>query len=691
MTETLTIDQQNSPSILNFDLSKNDKLEELLKITQSTLKPDTIIKGRIVDITKDFVTIDVDYKSQGQIAYSEFLSTDGSFSYTLDDEVEVFLGHLENYEGQIVLSREKVKRLRIWDEIKEIHKEDQTIVGKILTQVKGGLSVDIGIKAFLPGSQVDLKPIKDLDSMIGKTLELKVLKYDQKRGNVVLSRRAILEIDRDERRRKTLSETKVGAKIIGHVKNITNYGLFVDLGGVDGLLHITDMTWGRISHPSELYQIGDEIEVIVLSFDEESQRVSLGLKQNKPDPWMNLKDKLKVSDKVSGKIVTITNYGAFLEIEEGVEGLIHVSEMSWAKKVKNPAFFVQINDQVEAVVKEIDFEKKRLSLSMKEAQPNPWLDIANRYPVGSEIEGTIRNITDFGIFVGIEDDIDGLVHSSDISWNMRSIKNLHELFTKDQKIRVKFLSIDAKKGRLSLGIKQLTEDPWKDLDKEIQPGDEIQGKVVHAADFGIFVELREGLEGLIHFSQIGGKETTKKQMLEKFSVGSSITAKVIKLDVTEKRLALSPSSDIGLPITDVDLTTATEEVATEAVEEKNTASDDKIEKTDLKTTANIKADETTIDDQKKLAEKPATDNKTAKEVETDGKEKNTSAKASSSSKVDEEKADDEKKSATKTTAKSILAKEKDSSEKKPTAKAKPKSSSSKSKTAKLKTDKLSKE
>lgn len=534
--------EQASFPTYTFNTQDLDSFSNLLNNALQNIRPDSLVKGKVVKITPDFVTIDVGYKSLGNVPYVEFLDPEGNFPYKVDDEIEIYLENLENQEGQVVLSREKAKRLRVWDEIKDLYEKDALIEGVIQAKIKGGLQVDIGLKAFLPGSQVDLRPIKNLDGLIGEKMTFKILKFSQKRGNVVLSRRALLEVNREDRRKKTIDSLEVNSKVKGHVKNITDYGVFVDLGGIDGLLHITDMTWGRISHPTELFQIGDEIEVVILSYDPVTEKVSLGYKQLSHDPWAAIKGKYQVGDRVQGKVVNTTAYGAFVEIEQGVEGLIHISEMSWSKKLRSAGSFVQLGETVEAMVKEVDFDKRRLSLSMRETQTNPWADIATRFPIGSLLKGEVRNVTDYGIFVGIEQGVDGLVHTSDISWGQRQKKKIHEMFAKGQEIEVKLLTIDVERGRLSLGIKQLTEDPWKDLDRELQVGDEVKGKVVHVADFGVFVELKPGVEGLIHFSEIG-KDVTKKQLMEKFPVDAEVAVRVSKVDVGERRLALALLKD----------------------------------------------------------------------------------------------------------------------------------------------------
>ncbi|MBU2649140.1 30S ribosomal protein S1 [bacterium] len=513
----------------DFEQHVTDSLEKINELN--------IVEGRVTRITKDFVTVDFGYKSEGQIPSQEFFDGDGALTVAVGDTTEIYLERFEDENGQVVVSKEKAKKLRVWEEVGKVYSEDGIVSGQISARIKGGLSVDIGIKAFLPGSQVDLRPVRNLDKLIGERFDFKVLKYNPKRGNIVLSRRAILEIDREEQREKTLELLQEGAIIKGHVKNITDYGIFVDLGGVDGLLHITDMTWGRIVHPSEMFGIGDEIEVIVLKFDEVEEKVSLGYKQKTPNPWDSVAAKYPISTEVVGKVVSLTNYGAFIEIEEGVEGLIHVSEMSWTKKIRQPSAVVSLGDQVTAVIKELDTEQRRISLSMKEALPNPWKEVAETNPTGSVVRGKIRNITDFGIFVGLEEGIDGLVHISDMSWSQRQ-RNPNEFYNKGDEIDVKILNIDVDNQRLSLGIKQLTEDPWQTLDGELNEGDIITGKIVHLADFGVFLEIRPGVEGLIHVSEID-KEVSKKSLKQFYPLGSEIQAKIINLKVSERRLGLS--------------------------------------------------------------------------------------------------------------------------------------------------------
>jgi small subunit ribosomal protein S1 len=518
--------------IFDFDQHVTTYLESLHELS--------IVKANVTKISKDFVTVDFGYKSEGLVPVQEFTDENGEMPVKIDDTVEIYLERLEDEHGQVVVSKEKAKKLRIWEDVGKIYEDDGIVSGVVTARIKGGLSVDIGIKAFLPGSQVDLRPVRNLDKLLGERFDFKVLKYNPKRGNIVLSRRAILEIDREEQRKRTLEQLKEGVLVTGHVKNITDYGIFVDLGGVDGLLHITDITWGRIIHPSEMFAIGEEIEVMILKFDEEDGKVSLGLKQKSANPWDAVEVKYPIGKEVTGKVVSLTNYGAFIEIEEGVEGLIHVSEMSWTKKIRQPSSVVSLNDEVRAVIKELNTEQRRISLSMKEALPNPWKEIADKTPLGTVVKGRIRNITDFGIFVGLDEGIDGLVHVSDMSWSQRQ-RNPGDIYEKNEEIEVKILNIDVDSQRLSLGIKQLQDDPWKSLETELSVGSIVSGRVVHIADFGVFLEIKPGVEGLIHASEID-REVNKKKLAEFYPVGSELQAKVINLKMNERRLGLSISA-----------------------------------------------------------------------------------------------------------------------------------------------------
>jgi small subunit ribosomal protein S1 len=509
---------------------------ELYEESLKSIQEGGLVRGTIVHVDKEFVLVDIGYKSEGQIPIGEFIDAGGNVTARVGDPVDVLLERREDDEGIIILSKEKAAKIRIWDEIKEIYEKGETIRGKIIARVKGGMSVDIGLPAFLPGSQINLKPIKDFDSHIGTVQDFKILKYNKRRSNIVLSRRAILESERAAMRDKTLQHLQVGAVMEGTVKNITEYGLFIDLGGIDGLLHITDMSWGRVGHPSELYRVGDKITVKILNFDSDSGRVSLGLKQLKPDPWSKANERYTLGTKMKGRVVNLADYGAFVEIEEGIEGLIHVSEMSWTRKVRHPSQILKVGDEIEAMVMNIDTGNKRISLGLKQVEPNPWDVIGERYPVGTTIEGRIKNITDFGIFIGIDKGIDGLVHISDISWTKR-IKHPSELYKKGQTVQAVVLNIEKENERFSLGIKQLTSDPWDEVPSKYKPGTRVTGTVTNVTDFGVFVELQEGIEGLIHVSELSKEKSGNP--LSRFNVDDVIQAKVINVSRGEKKIGLS--------------------------------------------------------------------------------------------------------------------------------------------------------
>ena len=509
--------------------------KELYEESLKTFQEGEVIRGRIVSIDKDFVMVDIGYKSEGRIPLQEFSGSD-EITALIGETIDVLIEKREDEDGDILLSKEKAAKILVWEEISRIYREDGVIEGRVIGKVKGGLSVDIGIPAFLPGSQVDLQPLRDMDSLIGTTLPFKILKYNKKRSNVVLSRRSILEKEREEKRSLVLNTLEKDQEVEGIVKNITDYGVFVDLGGIDGLLHVTDMSWGRAAHPSDLCRVGEPIRLKILSFDRERQRVSLGLKQLISDPWSTVAQKYPIGSRVQGRVVNLTDYGAFVELETGVEGLIHVSEMSWTQKVRHPSKLVSIGDTLEAIVLAMDTDKKRISLGLKQVEPNPWDVIAEKYPVGTVIEGKIKNITDFGIFIGIDEGIDGLVHISDISWTKR-IKHPSELFKKSQEVQAKVLHIDKDQERFSLGIKQLEPDPWDEIPKKYPSGSLVQGVITNVTDFGIFVELEEGIEGLVHVSEVSKEKI--KTPVGMFKVGDGITAKVINIQKKERRIGLS--------------------------------------------------------------------------------------------------------------------------------------------------------
>jgi small subunit ribosomal protein S1 len=516
-----------------------DSMESVMNLYEESFKrfaEGEVVSGRIISIDKDHVLVDIGYKSEGQIRIQEFRNEEGEVTAQPGDSVEVMVEWWDDEEERVVLSKEKAANIKIWDAIKKSHDEDGTVEGVISNRVKGGFSVDIGVQAFLPGSQADLRPIRNLDELVGQTFEFKILKYNRKRSNIVLSRRAILESERESKRAETLASIHEGQVVEGIVKNITDYGVFIDLGGVDGLLHITDISWGRVKHPSELFAVGDTITVKVLSFDLEKERVSLGMKQLTVDPWSVAAEKYPVGARISGVVVSLTDYGAFIELEEGIEGLIHVSEMSWTRKVRHPSKVVSVAEEVEAVVLDIKPESRRISLGMKQVVPNPWDVISEKYPVGTTIEGKIKNITDFGLFIGIDEGIDGLVHISDISW-IKRIKHPSELYKKGDVIQAIVLDIEKESERFSLGIKQLQDDPWKTVAERYEVGKEITGTITNLTDFGIFIELEEGIEGLVHVSEISKEKI--KTPVGQYKIGEVITAKVMNINSDERRIGLS--------------------------------------------------------------------------------------------------------------------------------------------------------
>jgi small subunit ribosomal protein S1 len=489
-----------------------------------------LTKGTVVKVTRDAVVIDIGFKSEGEIPIEEFRDLDGGISVKPGDQIDVVFEAPEDNRGQVRLSKEKADALHAWDKLAEVEASNGEIQGVVVNKIKGGMVVNIGgVRAFLPGSQIDLKPIKSLDRLIGQKFAFKILKLNQAKGNVVISRRAILEQEREEQRHELLKNIAEGQVVEGIVKNITDYGAFIDLGGIDGLLHITDMTWGRINHPSEVVALGQNIKVVVLKFDPGSQKVSLGLKQLSPDPWENVPAKFPVGDRVKGKVVNITDYGAFVELEEGVEGLVHVSEMSWGKKLKHPSKVVNISDLIEAVVLDFDSNSRRISLGMKQIEPNPWTLIEKKYPVGSKIKGVVKNVTDFGIFIEIEDGIDGLVHVSDFSWN-HNIEHPSEAYHKADEVEAVVLNIDQENERFSLGIKQLPGDPWQKINSGFGVRSHAKGTVKSIDNSGINLELDGGIIGFIP------KKETDGMMPE---VGEELEAEVTNIDDKERRVVMS--------------------------------------------------------------------------------------------------------------------------------------------------------
>ncbi|MCL2447359.1 MAG: 30S ribosomal protein S1 [Polyangiaceae bacterium] len=502
-------------------------------------KEGEIVKGTVVAVQRDNVIIDIGGKSEGIIALSEFADAQGQTTVKAGDEVDVYIESRENDDGLVTLSKEKADKMKVWDEISAACERDELIEGTISQRVKGGLSVTIrgGVKAFLPGSQVDLRPIRNLDKLIGQTYQFKVIKFNKKRGNIVLSRRVLLEKERDEQKTKTLETLEEGKVVRGVIKNITEYGAFVDLGGIDGLLHITDMSWGRVNHPSELFQVGDEVTVRVLKYNPETERVSLGLKQTQEDPWSHAEEAFPPGKKVRGKVQSITDYGAFIELEPGVEGLVHVSEMSWTKKVKHPSKLLEIGQELECQVLEVDAKSKRISLGLKQLEPDPWTIFTEKYKPGDKIAGKVRSITDYGVFIGIEEGVDGMVHKSDISWTAK-VNNPSDLYKKGDDVEAIILSINHDEKKVSLGVKQLWDDPWPTIFTELPPGKSVKCKVLSLVDYGVFVHVRDGIEGLIPQNDLvlpkdeGGKEKALR-------TGDELEAEIANIDTQERRITLS--------------------------------------------------------------------------------------------------------------------------------------------------------
>jgi len=515
-----------------------ESFEQMLEesLAGKKMQIEEVCLGTVIKITSDYVIVDVGYKSEGQIAVEEFKDIDNKINVAEGDEIDVFIEGWENENGMMQLSKDKADRMKVWDRVNAVFENDDVIEGRIVSRIKGGLAVDIGLKAFLPGSQIDLHPVRDLDKLLGQSFDFKILKLSRKRGNIVLSRRVILEKERESLRAETLTKIEEGAVVKGIVKNITDYGVFIDLGGVDGLLHVTDISWGRITSPRDYFNIGDEAEIKILSFDRETQRVALGYKQLRTNPWELVQKQYPLQTKVTGKVVNITNYGAFIELEEGVEGLIHISEMSWTKKIKHPSQVISIGDLVEAVVLDMDINRKRISLGLKQLEPNPWSVIEEKYPVGTVVEGKIKNITDFGIFIGLDEGIDGLVHISDISW-VQKIKHPAEMFKKGDMVKAVVLSIDKQNERFSLGIKQLEPDPWEDVPRKYRRGQMVKGTITNVTDFGIFLELEEGVEGLVHVSEAG--DDKDKDLKEIGAVSDVLDVLIISIDKRNRKIGLS--------------------------------------------------------------------------------------------------------------------------------------------------------
>ncbi len=522
---------------LDNDLCFESALENYLNPDFGDLEEGSIVKGEVVRIDNDNILVDVNFKSEGQIPASEFRDSSGNITVSVGDKIDVFVARKNEMEGTISLSYEKAKRMQLFDQLEEVQEKEGICKGRILRRIKGGYTVDLGgVDAFLPGSHVDLRPVPDMDALVDQEYEFRILKINRRRSNVIVSRRVLLEEERDSKRQDLLCVLNEEQVVVGRVKNITEYGVFVDLGGLDGLLHITDMSWKRIRHPKEMVSMGQELELKVLSFDKDNQKVSLGLKQLVSDPWQDITAKFPSGAKLSGKVTNLVDYGAFVELEAGVEGLVHISEMSWARKLRHPSQMVKVGEEVEVIILGVDQDKKRISLGMKQVHPNPWEVVAEKFPEGTVLEGAIKNITEFGMFIGIEDGIDGLIHVSDISWT-KKIRHPNEVYQVGDVVQAKVLTVDQENEKFTLGIKQLVDDPWAYVPSKYPAGSLIEGVITNITDFGVFVEVEEGIEGLVHVSEISNKKI--KSPSELFKEGVTLQAKVIHVSAEERRLGLS--------------------------------------------------------------------------------------------------------------------------------------------------------
>src|SRR5277367_5791401 len=510
--------------------------ESLMEQSLRAPRSGDVLTGTVLLITRDNVIIDINYKCEGQVPLAEFLDHDGNIAIKEGDEVDVFFEGTETENGTVMLSHAKAEKFKVWRELEQAFQNEAAVEGVILGKVKGGLQVDIGVPAFLPGSHVDLRPARNLDRYVGQRGRFQILKFNRARGNVVVSRRSVIERERTSLKEETLKVLEEGVILEGTVKNITDYGAFVDLGGIDGLLHITDMAWGRLQHPSEVLKVGEKVKVVVLKYDQGRERVSLGMKQIMPDPWTKATDSYPVGARLRGKVVSVTDYGAFVELEKGVEGLIHVSEMSWSKRAVHPSKVVNVGDMVEVQVLGVDEGNRRISLGLKQTEPNPWEALAEIHPIGSTIKGKVKSITDFGVFVEIEPGIDGLVHISDLSWTQK-VRHPSEIYKKGDEVEAVVLGIEVEHERVSLGVKQLTPDPWDKVAQRYPLNSRVNGKVSSVADFGVFVELEEGIEGLIHISQLSNERVDKPSSM--FKVGDELEALVVQVDSKERRIGLS--------------------------------------------------------------------------------------------------------------------------------------------------------
>ncbi|MFH1874952.1 MAG: 30S ribosomal protein S1 [Pseudomonadota bacterium] len=517
---------------VHIEPNEEQKTTEFAKLFEESskkvcLKEGEVVKGKVVRIDRDYVIVDIGFKSEGRIPIEEFKSYRGEIKAKQGDEIEVFLETIENDNGLMILSKERADSIKMWDRLEDVVAKDGEVEGTVLSKVKGGLVVDVGVRAFLPGSQVDYRPVRSLDKYVGKEYKFKIIKLNKRRGNVVLSRKALLEKERETLKEATLANLSEGQVFDGIVKNVTDYGAFVDIGGIDGLLHVTDMSWGRINHPSDVFQVGDEVRVVILKYDAEGHKVSLGLKQLTEDPWSRVDEIYPVGSRIKGKVTNITDFGAFVELADGVEGLIHISEMSWTKKVKHPSQVVNVGDEVEAIVLNIETDNKRISLGLKQIQENPWSSLEDKFPIGSKVTGKIRNIADFGVFVDVGADVDGLVHISDLEW-VQNFANPAEKYKKGDEIEAVVLHVDPDNERFSLGLKHLSEDPWGRIKKDYPEGVEADGEVVALNNAGAVVKLEDALEGLI----------PGKEYAEELKVGDKVEVTVNKINEKDRSFTL---------------------------------------------------------------------------------------------------------------------------------------------------------
>ncbi len=520
----------------NDSIDFASELDNYLTPDFGDLEEGSIVQGEVVRVDNDTVLVDVSFKSEGQIPASEFRDAQGNISVKVGDKIDVFIARKNESDGTVVLSYEKAKRMKLFDQLEEVLEKGGVVTGMITRRIKGGYNVDLGgIEAFLPGSHVDLRPVPDMDALVNQNYPFRVLKINRRRSNIIVSRRVLLEEERDAQRGNLLEVLQENQTVTGKVKNITEYGVFIDLGGLDGLLHITDMSWKRLRHPKEMLTLGQELELKVLSFDKDSQKVSLGLKQLIEDPWQNITERFPEGAHYNGKVTNLVDYGVFVELDSGVEGLVHISEMSWTRKLRHPSQMLKQGDEVEVVILGVDSEKKRISLGMKQVTPNPWQLVGERFPEGTILEGVIKNITEFGMFIGIEDGIDGLIHVSDISWT-KKLRHPSEMFKVGDTVQAKVLTVDQESEKFTLGMKQLSDDPWSTVPTRYPVGNIVKGVITNITDFGVFVEVEDGIEGLIHVSELGNKG---KAVSELYKENDTVEAKIIHVSADERRLGLS--------------------------------------------------------------------------------------------------------------------------------------------------------